>query len=699
MKNEDVEKCTILLCVAGSKAYGTDTPESDTDVRGICLPLNPTYYVGMGINNFEQQEKGWSDDRVVYDLRKALNLMADNNPNMMDMLFADDINVMLQKSPWLEVLRYRSKFLSKKVRHTYGGYAFAQLKRIQRHRSYLLNPPKKKPERKDYGLPDQTLVSKDYMGAVQWLLANFLKGSIEEMNFSDATREELAKVNFVGLVQSNMTDQVSDDAWKIIQKVSGTNDHVMEIIAKEKAYSNALCGWNAYKSWESDRNEKRKILEAKYGYDCYHKETEFLTEMGWKKYDEIKDEKLATVNKDNVLEFQTYTKRIKKPFIGKMVEINTQDTKCLITPTHRLLLSPMSRRKNNNFSSKYEESKSSWTLKTFDKILLDRKSHYHIRSTIENNNPDTEVTDDYLRLLGLYVSEGSLLKRRNKNNAITLKGVSISQLKTGKACKILKEIRQYPYVCHEHNRKNRIECSFNFYDKSLAEKLKKDGNEYSKNKTLPDWIVNLSKRQSRILLESLMSGDGTYKKESCIYYTISLDLANKVQMLGLLCGYNTKLWDYQKNHGIYQVYIKIKANKTNHFITKGKQKSYKEFYYEDDVVCFSVPNETLITRFAGEIAIQGNCKHGMHLVRLMRMGMEILETGKVNVYRQDREELKAIRNGAWSYEKVVEYAEKCEKRLDELYKVTTLPSSSDRVFIDRLCQDIIAEHVFRGTPL
>jgi uncharacterized protein len=52
-----------------------------------------------------------------------------------------------------------------------------------------------------------------------------------------------------------------------------------------------------------------------------------------------------------------------------------------------------------------------------------------------------------------------------------------------------------------------------------------------------------------------------------------------------------------------------------------------------------------------------DCKHAMHLVRLMRMGREVLTEGRVEVYRSDREELLAIRNGSWSYEHLVEWAE------------------------------------------
>lgn len=67
-------------------------------------------------------------------------------------------------------------------------------------------------------------------------------------------------------------------------------------------------------------------------------------------------------------------------------------------------------------------------------------------------------------------------------------------------------------------------------------------------------------------------------------------------------------------------------------------------------------------------------KHGMHLVRLLRMGEEILTTGQVNVKRPDAQELLSIRNGAWSYEQLVEYGEATDKHIREvLYPKTSLP--------------------------
>jgi hypothetical protein len=67
-------------------------------------------------------------------------------------------------------------------------------------------------------------------------------------------------------------------------------------------------------------------------------------------------------------------------------------------------------------------------------------------------------------------------------------------------------------------------------------------------------------------------------------------------------------------------------------------------------------------------------KHAMHLVRLMRMGVEILTTGEVLVKRPDAEELLAIRNGAWSYDQIIEYAEYMDNEVREVwYNKTSLP--------------------------
>jgi uncharacterized protein len=83
-------------------------------------------------------------------------------------------------------------------------------------------------------------------------------------------------------------------------------------------------------------------------------------------------------------------------------------------------------------------------------------------------------------------------------------------------------------------------------------------------------------------------------------------------------------------------------------------------------------------------------KHAYHLVRLIRMCREILTTGKVLVKRPDREELIAIRNGAWSYVKLIEFADREEQEINELYNsCDILPKYPDKNKLDQLCIELV----------
>ena len=94
-------------------------------------------------------------------------------------------------------------------------------------------------------------------------------------------------------------------------------------------------------------------------------------------------------------------------------------------------------------------------------------------------------------------------------------------------------------------------------------------------------------------------------------------------------------------------------------------------------------------RSALEASFGYDTKNAMTLVRIMRMGREILDTGKVIVRRPDAEELVAIRNGAWTYDKLMEWAIAEEAALDASYASSQLPHSPDRVKIDKLLVEII----------
>jgi uncharacterized protein len=82
-------------------------------------------------------------------------------------------------------------------------------------------------------------------------------------------------------------------------------------------------------------------------------------------------------------------------------------------------------------------------------------------------------------------------------------------------------------------------------------------------------------------------------------------------------------------------------------------------------------------------------KHAMHLVRLLRVGVEALSTGRMNVHRDDRDELLAIRQGAFTYEALEEMAAAGQAKLEAAALTTQLPPEPDMVEVSRLCQHII----------
>ena len=82
-------------------------------------------------------------------------------------------------------------------------------------------------------------------------------------------------------------------------------------------------------------------------------------------------------------------------------------------------------------------------------------------------------------------------------------------------------------------------------------------------------------------------------------------------------------------------------------------------------------------------------KHAMHLVRLLRMGVEALRDCEIIVKRPDADELLSIRDGAWTYEELVKYAESMDKEVREVwYKKTQLPKKPDIKFAAELLMEV-----------
>ena len=135
------------LAMMGSEAYGVSSNSSDIDVYGFCIPpKNYTfphldgYIYGFGIkpqgfDQFQQHHVYDSSNQKEYDLTvysivKYIDLCMGNNPNMIDSLFVPT-RCVLHATKIAEIVRERRKdFLHKGAWHSFKGYAYAQMRKI-----------------------------------------------------------------------------------------------------------------------------------------------------------------------------------------------------------------------------------------------------------------------------------------------------------------------------------------------------------------------------------------------------------------------------------------------------------------------------------------------------------------------------------------------------------------------------------------
>ncbi|MDE6320183.1 MAG: nucleotidyltransferase domain-containing protein [Lachnospiraceae bacterium] len=117
----------MLLGVGGSYAYGTNNEGSDIDFRGVTLQL-PSDLIGL--TEFEQYEDD-KTDTVIYGFNKLVKLLLECNPNTCEMLGLDEDQYLIRSELGQELIDNSRMFLSKRAIKSFGGYADAQLRRLQ----------------------------------------------------------------------------------------------------------------------------------------------------------------------------------------------------------------------------------------------------------------------------------------------------------------------------------------------------------------------------------------------------------------------------------------------------------------------------------------------------------------------------------------------------------------------------------------
>jgi len=122
----DLESFIIYRCIVGSRAYGLDNDESDTDRRGIYLaPAELQWSLFGAPEQFEDN----ATQSCFWELQKFLTMALKANPNILECLYSP----MVEKITPLgeQLIAMRDAFLSQMIFQTFNGYAMSQFKKIE----------------------------------------------------------------------------------------------------------------------------------------------------------------------------------------------------------------------------------------------------------------------------------------------------------------------------------------------------------------------------------------------------------------------------------------------------------------------------------------------------------------------------------------------------------------------------------------
>lgn len=101
-------------------------------------------------------------------------------------------------------------------------------------------------------------------------------------------------------------------------------------------------------------------------------------------------------------------------------------------------------------------------------------------------------------------------------------------------------------------------------------------------------------------------------------------------------------------------------------------------------------------RKLGGLDISYDTKDASHLIRLLQTGIELLETGAMEVKRPNHEELLAIKQGKWSLTELLAYAEELYSQLEWAFRKTDLPEQPDMAALERLVIGMNEAFYMRG---
>jgi uncharacterized protein len=244
----------LFKAIAGSQAYGTNTPTSDTDIRYVFI-LPESYILG---NKYRDQISEDANDIMGYEIKRFLELLEKNNPNVVEFLnFPEDC--ILYKHPLFDlILEQKEKFITKKLRDTLAGYARQQITKAT-GQDKKMNWDKQRVTRKtplDFcyvNWVNGSMPLKKYLERMNMVQERCGLAAIDHMRdmyylYYDSTNV----LNYKGIVQS---EEKSNDIS--LSSIPKHEQHIRMLHYNQNGYSMHCKDFREYEEWLEKRNMQR----------------------------------------------------------------------------------------------------------------------------------------------------------------------------------------------------------------------------------------------------------------------------------------------------------------------------------------------------------------------------------------------------------------------------------------------------------
>lgn len=415
---------------------------------------------------------------------------------------------------------------------------------------------------------------------------------------------------------------------------------------------------------------QRAYVEADVESACFDKDTEILTQNGWKDFNDIEiGENIVSMDKNSkTLVYSPIKNIIKKEWNNDLIDIGQG---ILATPDHRMLVLNSDKGKNRTTKEMPFETIEAKDLRRGHRMLPFVDNGF-VPTVFQSPFPDKINSEDWCEFMGWYLAEGWC--NGTKGGKALNYGIGISQCKDKIKIEHIKKLLSRTNWKWRFSEKTGL---FRTNDKELYLHLFPLGNSH--NKYIPRYLFEYPKQCLKKLWYGLVMGDGDGDKR---YFTVSEKLADDVQELLFRMEYKSsnKQWtDNRTNVKIKGKLIKRSGLKMN-CVRRGKKRYYyiskrpQKIFYNGVVSCVSVDTDIIVVRNKKEkqYLITHNCKiHGVrghlehsHIEKMIAEYDEDEKQARIYgkfhhlvgmVYKQFSREIHVIRPFNINYEDYVVY--------------------------------------------